>query len=739
MALKTAKVSRAAAMPVRDWHAAVSAKVDKAVAEALAPADAKKKKRKRAPVPASGLSPKQAFVMQLLAKQATGISPLVTMPKAPEVEQPVPLTPSQRVAKAKRVAPSAIPAAGVSTETKSRPGATSTFATKVAAMSPLLLSEMTPTQQNDWMKQLASSKSLLPYGSRMPAAGLGSGGPGSLGSLANFGLPERPAAGDFTAGPNRQRFESLRLLPEAGAVADVPLSKGLAGRLAHGAAQRGALAEGASAGAVPGTAGLGPGRSSAQLYAQGQQEAAARFAAFKASHPEWANPAGRNPTPPGGTTAGNPAYAQAHARRRARLEGRRQATINAHQTRRQNAVNGPFAPQRAPLPPTPTPRPAVAPPPPQIASGAATPPGTTKWNPGAGGAPSTGAFMAPTGQLPSEKVGSLQQFAMKLAEDLPPIPGGTPTPAAATSPFDTSAADAIPRQPLPFDLPPTRQLPQPAASPPAGLGAQPPASVTTGPPPTRPGPFAAIGNAAGQAAKSLGSAVRGVGATVQRTAGNAIQAGQDAYTAAQSGFAPAWLKLKGGDIAGAWSALPEKWQNILTGVGGGAGMLLLVLLLSKLFGKQASYSDEQVDEALDVMGRLSDKQRLTLYKSAMEQTAFTALRMSRPQSRTMKMRPGTQVTSHKFQPGHQFQGIKQADLLPGGKADDVADSQFPADAVAKGQAVEKEHTGSPGVAKEVAKDHLTESPRYYDSLEEMEEELTSRSKKAEAFAIQMAD
>jgi hypothetical protein len=338
------------------------------------------------------------------------------------------------------------------------------------------------------------------------------------------------------------------------------------------------------------------------------------------------------------------------------------------------------------------------------------------------------------------KAGSLRQFAVKLAAGPLQVPGsGLPTPDPMTLPPVPPETGAAVKPPAMPQLAATKP-PEPVVKVPVSPAA--PAADTAAPPAHMRERFRAIGN-------SVGQAVKGVGDTVQRAVQpaistatdwgrKAIPAVQDAYAATQSGFAPAWQKLKGGDIAGAWSALPEKWQNILTGVGGGAGMILLVLLLSKLFGKQANYSDSQVDEALDVMGRLSDKQRLTLYKSAMEQTAFTALRMSRPQSRTMKMRPGTQVASHKFQPGHQFQGVKQADLLPGGKADDVADSQFPAAAVAKGQAVEKEHTSTPDVAKEVAKDHLTESPRYYDSLEEMEEELKNRSKKAAAFAIRMA-
>lgn len=63
---------------------------------------------------------------------------------------------------------------------------------------------------------------------------------------------------------------------------------------------------------------------------------------------------------------------------------------------------------------------------------------------------------------------------------------------------------------------------------------------------------------------------------------------------------------------------------------------------------------------------------------------------------------------------------KKADKLPGGKGDNTPDSAFDKKALQKGEKVEQEHTKDAGVTKEIAKDHLTESPDYYDKLEKIE-------------------
>lgn len=60
------------------------------------------------------------------------------------------------------------------------------------------------------------------------------------------------------------------------------------------------------------------------------------------------------------------------------------------------------------------------------------------------------------------------------------------------------------------------------------------------------------------------------------------------------------------------------------------------------------------------------------------------------------------------------------DLIPGGLADNKSDKDFDKKDVSKGSKVEREHTSNPAIAKEIAKDHLTEDKEYYNKLEKME-------------------
>ena len=60
------------------------------------------------------------------------------------------------------------------------------------------------------------------------------------------------------------------------------------------------------------------------------------------------------------------------------------------------------------------------------------------------------------------------------------------------------------------------------------------------------------------------------------------------------------------------------------------------------------------------------------------------------------------------------------DVLPGGKGDNKADSDFNPKQIADGVKIEAEHTPNPKIRKEIAKDHLTEMPDYYTKLKQME-------------------
>jgi hypothetical protein len=64
-----------------------------------------------------------------------------------------------------------------------------------------------------------------------------------------------------------------------------------------------------------------------------------------------------------------------------------------------------------------------------------------------------------------------------------------------------------------------------------------------------------------------------------------------------------------------------------------------------------------------------------------------------------------------------FEKLTEKDLIPGGLADNKPSSRFNKKELGKGVGVEKEHTGREDVAKEIAKDHLTEDPEYYTKLD----------------------
>lgn len=56
---------------------------------------------------------------------------------------------------------------------------------------------------------------------------------------------------------------------------------------------------------------------------------------------------------------------------------------------------------------------------------------------------------------------------------------------------------------------------------------------------------------------------------------------------------------------------------------------------------------------------------------------------------------------------------KLKEKLPGGKGDGLPDSDFDAEQLAKGIEVEMEHTNDPDIAREITKDHLSETQMYY--------------------------
>lgn len=75
------------------------------------------------------------------------------------------------------------------------------------------------------------------------------------------------------------------------------------------------------------------------------------------------------------------------------------------------------------------------------------------------------------------------------------------------------------------------------------------------------------------------------------------------------------------------------------------------------------------------------------------------------------------------------------DTVPGGRADKKKPKDFDAAAIAKGVKVEMEHTDDAQMATEIAMDHLTEDPKYYDKLEKMEGGAHKASRRVRAFRL----
>jgi len=77
---------------------------------------------------------------------------------------------------------------------------------------------------------------------------------------------------------------------------------------------------------------------------------------------------------------------------------------------------------------------------------------------------------------------------------------------------------------------------------------------------------------------------------------------------------------------------------------------------------------------------------------------------------------------------------KKKEKVPGGLGDGRPDSDFDPKQLAKGIEIEVEHTKDKDLAKEIAKDHLTELPNYYindkgeNRLQVMEQEAEKELK-----------
>jgi hypothetical protein len=70
---------------------------------------------------------------------------------------------------------------------------------------------------------------------------------------------------------------------------------------------------------------------------------------------------------------------------------------------------------------------------------------------------------------------------------------------------------------------------------------------------------------------------------------------------------------------------------------------------------------------------------------------------------------------------------RATERLVGGKADGKPDSKFDKKQIEVGIKVEREHIKDKEARKEVAKDHLTEDPKYYSHLKEMESKYVKKA------------
>jgi len=88
---------------------------------------------------------------------------------------------------------------------------------------------------------------------------------------------------------------------------------------------------------------------------------------------------------------------------------------------------------------------------------------------------------------------------------------------------------------------------------------------------------------------------------------------------------------------------------------------------------------------------------------------------------------------HNIMPPAEMTKVAE-DMIPGGKADKMTDSDFPKKQMEMGQKVEMEHTDDSQKAREIARDHLEEFDDYYTRLDKMEEEA-KKAKEKKAGAI----
>lgn len=87
------------------------------------------------------------------------------------------------------------------------------------------------------------------------------------------------------------------------------------------------------------------------------------------------------------------------------------------------------------------------------------------------------------------------------------------------------------------------------------------------------------------------------------------------------------------------------------------------------------------------------------------------------------VRTGVLHPNEKSKAAELLELLKEADLLPGGKGDDLEPDDVDVEELADGRQHEQEHTDRQDLATEIALDHLAEDEHYYTHLEELEDEV----------------
>lgn len=127
--------------------------------------------------------------------------------------------------------------------------------------------------------------------------------------------------------------------------------------------------------------------------------------------------------------------------------------------------------------------------------------------------------------------------------------------------------------------------------------------------------------------------------------------------------------------------------------------------------------------------------------SVTQNPGFTRNTAAQPGDYAFRVRPrdmdtvnahGKGVFSAKLPPAAQTK--QSAERIAGGLAEGKPDSDFNSREVTKGMQIEREHSPDPEIQKEIAKDHLTESPRYYVELEKMEKALEKQARTGDTVA-----